>query len=780
MLGSIYLDHAGTTLPPKSLMDAFATELTSNLYGNPHSASSASQATSNRIDDTRLRLLNFFNADPAEYDLIFVSNATAGIKLVVEALRSSPGGFSFAYHDACHTSAIGIREEATQSTCFDDSQVNEWIEGNNKFTLVAAKTSPTLFAYSAQSHLDGRRYPLSWPQQIRSQQHLKGIYSLLDASSLAATSPLDIDDIAADFTVLSLYKIFGFPDLGALIVRRSSAHIFQQRKYFGGGTVDMVVCGQEQWHARKSTLHSHLEDGTLPFHSIIAAGLALETHKQLFGSMQQVSTHTRFLTTKLLDSLSQMRHSNGSSVCHIYTQRPDDSPLGTGPVVSFNLRNSAGSWVGLAEFEKLAILRNIQIRTGSVCSPGGIASLLYLQPWEMRKNFSAGIRCGADSEVLNGKPTGVIRVSLGAMSTRSDIDSFVGFIQEFFVETSPVITSSLTAATPSTLRLKSIIVYPIKSCGGYTIPINTPWAIKPEGLAWDREWCLVHRGSGQALSQKCYPKMALFKPRLDFQTGQLHVSFTQSPFLSPSISIPLSANPSLFTTDFKQTPSRVCGDPITAQVYASSTINDFFTNALGVPCALARFPPGGSGLTSRLSKLSSQRQHRHQRRLLPGTFPDDMPSPPDSDSEQRQKAPETKLLLSNESPILMIHEASVDALNEDIVSRGGAPVSSASFRANILLESADPEKEQAWTEDSWQQLRIGSQKFTLLGKCRRCQMVCVDQVTAEKKQEPFVTLAKTRRIDGKVYFGMHMQHEVTGLVGDEHTVTVGDSASVLR
>lgn len=780
MVDSIYLDHAGTTLPPKSLMDAFAAELTSNLYGNPHSASSSSQATSSRIDDTRLRLLNFLNAEPAEYDLIFVSNATAGIKLVVEALRSTPGGFRFAYHDACHTSAVGIREEATQTTCFDDSQVNQWMEGNSSFTPITAETSTTLFAYSAQSHLDGRRYPLSWPQQIRSQQHLNCVYSLVDASSLAATSPLDIGNIAADFTVLSLYKIFGFPDLGALIVRRSSGHIFQQRKYFGGGTVDMVVCGKEQWHARKSTLHSHLEDGTLPFHSIIAAGLALETHKQLFGSMEQVSSHTRFLAATLLNGLSQIRHSNGSPVCYIYTRHPDESRLGTGPVISFNLRNSAGSWVGLAEFEKLAILRNIQIRTGSVCSPGGIASLLNLLPWEMRKNFSAGVRCGADSEILNGKPTGVIRASLGAMSTKSDVDSFVGFIQEFFVETSPFITPSLTAAIPSTLRLKSIIVYPIKSCGGYFVPRNTPWAIKPEGLAWDREWCLVHRGSGQALSQKRYPKMALFKPRLDFKTGQLHISFTQSSHSSSSISIPLSANPGLFTTDFKQTPSRVCGDPITAQVYASSIINDFFSDALGVPCALARFPPGGSGLTGRLSKLSSERQHGHQRRLLPGSFPDDIPSPPDSDSEQRQKLPETKLLLSNESPILMIHEASVAALNEDIVSRGGTPVSSASFRANVLLENADEENQQAWTEDSWRQLRIGSQNFTLLGKCRRCQMVCVDQVTAEKKQEPFVTLAKTRRIDGKVYFGMHMQHEVTGSAGDEPTVTIGDSASVLQ
>jgi len=37
-------------------------------------------------------------------------------------------------------------------------------------------------------------------------------------------------------------------------------------------------------------------------------------------------------------------------------------------------------------------------------------------------------------------------------------------------------------------------------------------------------------------------------------------------------------------------------------------------------------------------------------------------------------------------------------------------------------------------------------------------MVCVDQDTAERNEEPFVTLAKTRRFGNKVFFGEHMCH----------------------
>ena len=55
-------------------------------------------------------------------------------------------------------------------------------------------------------------------------------------------------------------------------------------------------------------------------------------------------------------------------------------------------------------------------------------------------------------------------------------------------------------------------------------------------------------------------------------------------------------------------------------------------------------------------------------------------------------------------------------------------------------------------------MRIGAEHFELLGPCRRCQMVCIDQDTAEQSQEPLLTLAKTRRFDGKIFFGQHACH----------------------
>lgn len=772
-------------------MDAFAQEMTSTLYGNPHSGSWSSQLSTIRIDDIRLRLLNFFKADPSEYDLVFVANATAGVKLVVEAMRALPEGYSYAYHQACHTSIVGAREDAKQSACVDDDDMRSWLNGEDPFAS-ASPASATLFAFSAQSHMDGRRYPLSWPRDLKEHSNGKSapLFTLLDAASYSATSQLDLSssDFAADFVVLSLYKIFGFPDLGALIVRRSAEYIFDRRRYFGGGTVDLVTCKKEQWHARKTQfLHERLEDGTLPFHNIMALDSAMTVHSKLFGSMDRVSAHTSSLAQKLFDGLKTLQHGNTLPVCVMYTHRPDHTNLlGTGPIVSFNLKNSAGGWVSLGEVDKLAILQKIHIRTGGLCSPGKVAAALNLEPWELKRNLSAGIRCGADSEIMGGKPTGVIRASLGAMSTESDVDRFIEFVTEFFIEDYPTLATPQhhtenNVSVSSNIRVKSITVFPIKSCGGYAIPPGVQWDVRPEGLAWDREWCLVHPGSGQALSQKRYPKMTLFRPTLDFENGLLRVTYhgPGSDLIRSEVQIPLSANPSLFDQESKRMSSRVCGEEISAQAYISPEINNFFSESLGVPCVLARFPAGGLGLTSRTAKARIQKhQQGYKFRPLPGSFPD-IPSPPDSDTEQPS---EGKILLSNESPILLVNSSSVDALNKDIINRGGEGVPDDTFRANIVIE-ADKEKcHAAYSEDTWSKVRIGNQEFKLLGACRRCQMVCVDQTAGTRRQEPFSTLAKTRRFDGKVYFGAHMRHEPrmgdTSLLNQAPTIQVGEAVTV--
>ncbi|KAF6232035.1 hypothetical protein HO173_009872 [Letharia columbiana] len=756
--GATYLDHAGTTLYPKSLIDEFSEDMVSSLLGNPHSESSSSQLSTRRTEDVRLQVLRFFNANPDDYDLVFVANATAGIKLVMESFREQEHGFWYGYHKDAHTSLVGVREAAKGThRCFEsDNEVEEWLdEGTN---ALPGENSLGLFAYPAQSNMNGRRLPLSWTSRLRSSKRGTYVYSLLDAAAMVSTSPLDLSNAstAPDFTVLSFYKIFGFPDLGALIVRNESASVLQQRSYFGGGTVEMVLCGKENWHIQKhGYLHEQLEDGTLPVHSIIALDSALNVYERLFGSPERVALHAGLLAEQLCNELDALRHHNGSKVCQIYRDSSSsyrDSRT-QGPIIAFNLRNKQSEWISNTEVEKLANIRNIQLRSGGLCNPGGIASALDLAPWEMKRNFSAGHRCGNETDAIGGKPTGVLRVSLGAMSNMQDVKTFIGFVEEFFVDHTEV--PRRTEATPirgRELYVETLTIYPIKSCGGWAIPPGVLWDVRAEGLAWDREWCLVHPGTRTALSQKKFPKMALLRPSLDLEKGLLRVRI-RGPVASATpneISVPLSDDPGVFQTcdDRHSMPtSQVCGENVLAYTYASKQIADFFTTLIGAPCTLARFPAAVAGLSTRHSKAHLNAPSK------------------DRSSSQPPKITQRPILLSNESPILTISHSSLNRLNEQIKIKDGKAAHASVFRANIIVAedpASSPGSEKPYVEDNWRSLRIGYDvTLDVLGGCRRCQMVCVDQHSAEKNEEPFVTLAKTRRKDGKVFFGVHTALTVT-------------------
>jgi molybdenum cofactor sulfurtransferase len=713
-------------------------------------------------------------ADPDEFDLVFVANATAAVKLIVEGFRASKQGFSYRYHRDSHTSLVGVRESAVMSQCLEsDEAVEQWLTAREGEDVDGER--PSVFAYPAQSNMNGRRLPFSWCSRVR--QRKRNSYTLLDAAALVSTSQLDLSrsEEAPDFTALSFYKIFGFPDLGGLIVRKASGRMVTRRQYFGGGTVEMVSCMREQWHLPKDqSIHEQLEDGTLPIHGILALDNALDVHYNLYGSMNQISTHTSFLANKLFQGLSSLRHSNGRRVCKIHTSSKSSylDPRIQGPVIAFNIRNGDRTWVANFEVEKIASIKNIHLRTGGVCNPGGVAHHLELEPWEMERNFSSGQRCGNDIEGVGGKPTGIIRVSLGAMSNERDVTVFIDFVREFFTEqTSESRTRNSTSPIPNSpgMYIESLTVYPIKSCGGWSVPAKTRWEVKEEGLAWDREWCLVHAGSYRALSQKRYPRMTLLRPEIDLETGLLRVILHDNTEENPwQISIPLFSGPE----QVKARPSNICSETVDAYVYTSPHITDFFTTALGVPCSLARFPPGGSGPSRRHAKAHLQQHQITRNRRMENDIISTLPS----------SLPLRPILLSNESPMLFITRSSLEQLNSLIILKGGKPAHPSVFRSNLVIGSSSPTT-AAYSEDTWTRLRISEagHTFEMLGSCRRCAMVCVDQDTAERNEEPFVTLAKTRRFGNKVFFGEHMCH-VPRLLGREREervdIGVGDSVEV--
>ena len=385
----------------------------------------------------------------------------------------------------------------------------------------------------------------------------------------------------------------------------------------------------------------------------------------------------------------------------------------------------------------------------------------------MRRNFESGQRCGDNHDVIDGKPSGAIRISFGAMSSLLDVNKFIDFMEEFYVEKRTQSTEAQKSSTESQLIMyggffiESLSIFPIKSCAAYRIPIDVRWLVKEAGLAFDREWCLVHQGTGSALSQKRYPRMALLQPSIDLREKLLRVSFLSDIGTSRQIAISLDkdgkeTNCANMCDSVTDRTSNVCGDNVEVQVYNSLEVSEFFTEALDVPCTLARCPVS---TTNRIGR--PRRPGQRLRASASGALA----------AKVGQEVGKS-ILLSNESPILLISRSSVNRLNECIKAAGsvGRAVSADSFRGNIVVAEEVPPgtSESPYIEEVWQSLEVGNAEntFEVMGPCQRCQMVCVDQKSAQKRQEPFTTLAKTRRKDGKVWFGMHLCL-APGLTGDD-------------
>ena len=106
--GHVYLDYTGGSLYAESQLRDHMALLNSQVFGNPHSKNLTSMAMTNLVERTREYVLQYFNASPDEYIVIFTQNATGALKLVGEAYPFATGGtylLTFDNHNSVTASA---------------------------------------------------------------------------------------------------------------------------------------------------------------------------------------------------------------------------------------------------------------------------------------------------------------------------------------------------------------------------------------------------------------------------------------------------------------------------------------------------------------------------------------------------------------------------------------------------------------------------------------------------------------------------------------------------
>jgi molybdenum cofactor sulfurtransferase len=423
--GDVYLDYTGGSLYAESQLDEHLRLLRETVFGNPHSVNPTSSAATVLVERARAAVLRYFNAPESEYACIFTPNATGALRLVGEAYPFGPQGCFLATFDN-HNSVNGIREFARAKgarTAYVPLEAPDLrvADGLLERYLDETEDGPNLFAYPAQSNFSGVRHPLEWiaPAQER------GWDVIVDSAAFVPTSRLDLATWSPDFVPISFYKMFGYPTgLGALLARREALRRLH-RPWFSGGTV--VAANVQGDLLVPLSGHALFEDGTVNYLGIPAVEIGLR-HIERIG-IDTISRRVEGLGTWLLESLQQLRHSDGSPLTRIYGPKGWDR---RGATIAFNFLHPDGRVVDERYVDIVAAAHAISVRTGCFCNSGaGETAFSISRDTLIGAEFADGMILD-DYIRLIGMPTGgAVRASLGLATNFADVYRFMAFAAEF-------------------------------------------------------------------------------------------------------------------------------------------------------------------------------------------------------------------------------------------------------------------------------------------------------------------------------------------------------------
>lgn len=275
--------------------------------------------------------------------------------------------------------------------------------------------------------------------------------------------------------------------------------------------------------------------------------------------------------------------------------------------------------------------------------------------------------------------------------------------------------------------LTELNLYPIKSCAGISL---SQARVMRYGLQYgqvrDREWMVVNH-DGNFLTQREVPQMACIRPRLTGET--LEIDAPGMSTLSVSLDLPEPDAPTMQVRVWDDSLTAYCGDDVSAE---------WFSQALGVPCRLARFRP-------------------QTQRII---------------NNHWTSGRDVQTLFADGFPMLLISEGSLADLNQRLHAQSRAPLPMNRFRPNLVIDGVD-----AFEEDYADTLQIGSVRLQPVKPCPRCPMPSIDQTTGLIGPDPLDILQSYRvnpKVDGGITFGMN----VILLDGENEMLQVGQEVEI--
>ncbi len=268
------------------------------------------------------------------------------------------------------------------------------------------------------------------------------------------------------------------------------------------------------------------------------------------------------------------------------------------------------------------------------------------------------------------------------------------------------------------MHLSSLHLYPLKSAAGVQVDAL---AIEPRGPRGDRRWMVVD-AEGRFLTARLLPEMVLIWAEIAGDGLRLSAPGRDA--------IEIAVPPS----DGERLPATVWRDTVDA-LSAGPAAEAWISAYLQRPARLVYMDAAA-------------------RRSVDPAY----------------ARPGDEVGFADGFPLLLISQASLDALNLRLARAGAAPVTMAQFRPNLVVDGVE-----AHAEDGWRGVRIGGLLFEAVKPCTRCVFTTVDPALGRRRDDgqPLEMLKSYRRTPAGVTFGMNL------IARDLGTLRIGDPVDVV-
>jgi len=317
----VYLDNAATSQKPRQVIDAMRRVFEEHNANIHRGVYEFSERTTAAFEEARAKVARLLNA-PSEREVIFVRNATEGVNLVAYSWgrENIKAGDRIVTTVLEHHSDFVPWQQLAKDVGAHVVVVDIDEEGRLRRDQLSAelRKGAKLLAITHTSNGLGTVNPV---KEIAAEAHAAGATVLIDAAQAVPHTPVDVQDLGADFLVFSGHKMLAPPGSGAVWGR--TALLENMRPFlYGGDMISRVTVSMTEWNE----LPWKFEAGTSSYVDAIGLGAAVDYLTDV--GIGRIHQHELSLVGYLLPRLEEIPGVT------IYGPKTLESRVG---VVSFNI-----------------------------------------------------------------------------------------------------------------------------------------------------------------------------------------------------------------------------------------------------------------------------------------------------------------------------------------------------------------------------------------------------------------------------------------------------------